>query len=97
NRRMHFEASSSERGDESKQQLFWTGNSRSKFTMPTWKKNIAIVKAVHSAPLDKWDKWRVQYYNLRRLVGSRHDLIKDLAGILQNTFQRKDRSETLPN
>ncbi|MDR4459439.1 MAG: glycosyltransferase family 2 protein [Nitrospirales bacterium] len=96
-RRMHFEASSSERGDESKQQLFWTGNSRSKFTMPTWKKNIAIVKAVHSAPLDKWDKWRVQYYNLRRLVGSRHDLIKDLAGILQNTFQRKDRSETLPN
>lgn len=96
-RRMHFEASSSERGDESKQQLFWTGNSRSKFTMPTWKKNIAIIKAVHSAPLGKWDKWRVQHYNLRRLVSSRHDLMKDLAGLLQNLFQKKDRVGSLSN
>jgi hypothetical protein len=96
-RRMHFEASSSERGDESKQQLFWTGRNRSKFTMPNWKKNVAIVKAVHSAPLGMREKWRAQHYNLRRLVSSRHDLIKDLACLLQNTFQKKDRSDTWPN
>ena len=89
-RRMHPETSSSDRGDDSKQQLFWTGKNRSKFLMPNWKKNIAIVRAVHSAPLGMREKWRVQRYILSSMVTRRHDFIRDLVCLLQSTFQKKD-------
>lgn len=77
-RRMHLEASSSDRKDDSKQQFFWTGNSQSNFIMPNWKKNIALLKAVHVAPLGMLEKWRIRRYILRNMVAIRHELIRDL-------------------
>lgn len=89
-RRMHPEASSWDRPNERAQRLFWTGNSRSKFTLPNWKKNIAIIRAVQSAPISMREKWRAQRCNLRRMVGIRHALINDVTTALRNRFQKKD-------
>ncbi len=89
-RRMHPDASSYDRQHESTQRLFWTGNSQSKFTMPNWKRNIAIIKAVHSAPIGMGEKWRAQRRNLRRMISIRHALINDLTSALRNPFHKND-------
>lgn len=76
-RRMHEQASSWDRKNPTVQQLFWTGKN-SKFVMPTFKKQIALLRAVSQAPSGRTGKWRMQKYILRRIVWSRKIIGREL-------------------
>jgi len=75
-RRMHEEASSWDRKDESIQQKFWTGSS-AKFKMPTYKKYRAYLKAVLKSPNNPREKLLMQKYILRRMIWSRGTITRE--------------------
>jgi len=76
-RRMHEEASSWDRKDDSIQQKFWTGTN-SKFIMPTFKKYRAYLKAIQKSPNSARDKLRMHKYILRRMVWCRTAIAKEI-------------------
>lgn len=76
-RRMHPTASSWDRDDADKQHEFWTAN-QAQFTLPNWRKNLAHMKAIQTAPLPKAEKLRLQNYILRHMIWVREDLRKEL-------------------
>ncbi len=69
-RRMHEEASSWNREDNTVQQLFWTGQKK-KFVLPTLKKHIAFLKAIHQSPNSMQEKMRMHAHTMRRLIWMR--------------------------
>lgn len=75
-RRMHEEASSWDRKDDSIQQKFWTGKD-AKFVMPTFKKYRACLKAIRNSPNNTRDKMRLQKYILKRIVWVRGNIVRE--------------------
>ena len=75
-RRMHEEASSWDRKDDSVQQKFWTGRD-SRFVMPTFKKYRAYLRAIQKSPNSMLDKLRMQKYILRRMLWAREAIARE--------------------
>lgn len=81
-RRIHSEASSAYRDDEERQKLFWSATA-SKFSWPTWRRNVAYWKAVHRAPIDPLEKLRSGLFVLRRMYWARRELTTDLLDFIR--------------
>jgi len=75
-RRMHEDASSWDRNNQTVQQTFWAG-ANSKFIMPTFKKNFAYFKAIKKAPISSSEKWQLRKYILRRMIWGRKQIISE--------------------
>ena len=84
-RRMHEEASSWDRKDDSIQQKFWTGND-AKFVLPTFKKYRAYLKAIRESPNTPRDKMRMQKYILRRMVWVRGNIFRETCQAVAGKF-----------
>ncbi len=75
-RRMHAAAFSAGKADE-RQTYFWTAGA-SGFSLPSWHKNGASVKAILRAPIGFDEKQRLALYMLRRVYWGRRELLGDL-------------------
>jgi glycosyltransferase involved in cell wall biosynthesis len=75
-RRMHAAAFSADKGDE-RQTYFWTAGAAG-FSLPSWRKNVASVKAIRRAPIGFDEKRRLALYMLRRVYWDRRELLGDL-------------------
>lgn len=78
-RRMHPQASSWARDSDTIQQKFWQGNNNS-FTLPTFKRFFAFLKAASRAPINKREKLKLQIFILRQMIWTRRDLIEEIYG-----------------
>lgn len=92
-RRMHEQASSWDRKNQTVQQLFWTGKN-SKFVMPTFKRQCALLWAIAAAPCGWHEKWRMRTYVLRRMLWSRQIIGREL---LQEIGARVGKKSSAPS
>lgn len=85
-RRMHEEASSWDRNDDSVQQEFWTGGS-SKFKMPTLRKYHAYWRAVQKSPCSRNEKKQMEKFLMKKARWSRGQISKELLQMIVGTFR----------
>ena len=78
-RRMHAVASSADKQDIEGQARFWTA-SAAEFSLPSWRKNAAYLKAIRRAPVDPAERRRLMLYMLRRMYWGRRELLGELLG-----------------
>ena len=85
-RRMHEQASSWNRKDVAVQQQFWQGRN-AKFTMPTFKRELAYWRAIDQCDAGLVERMRMKRLVLRRLIWSRDDIFSE-AGYAWNSRTR---------
>lgn len=84
-RRMHEQASSWDRKNQSVQQVFWKGKN-TKFVMPTIKKEYAFWKAIDKAKHRNSEKWRMKKYILRRMILARRAIAREMFQAMGGRF-----------
>lgn len=84
-RRMHEEASSWDRKNDSVQQKFWIG-SEAKFIMPTFKKYRTYLKAIQKSPNGLREKMQMQKSILRRMVWDRGNIVREACQTIADKF-----------
>jgi glycosyltransferase involved in cell wall biosynthesis len=78
-RRMHAFASSADREDGERQTRFWAASGAG-FSLPSWRKNAAYLKAIRRAPVDSAERRRLMVYMLRRMYWGKRELLGELFG-----------------
>ncbi len=90
-RRMHEQASSWDRKNQTVQQLFWTGKS-SKFVLPTLKKEWAYWRAIGNCSAPSAEKLRMKVFLARRMLWSRRAILQETAQALSGLFLKRSRA-----
>ena len=76
-RRMHAGASTADREDDERQTSFW-GRSAPGFSLPSWRMNVAYLRAILRAPVDFAEKRRLVLYMFRRMYWVKRRLLAEL-------------------
>lgn len=83
-RRMHEQASSADRKDDSRQAAFWRGSGkRSAFRLPAWRTHLEYLGRAVRLPPTPMERMRAAGFQLRRMCWARGDLLRDLADIVR--------------
>lgn len=90
-RRMHEQASSWDRKNQTVQQVFWTGKS-SKFVLPTLKKEWAYWRAISNCPAPPTEKIRMKKFLARRMIWSRRTILQESAQALSGLLLKRSRA-----
>lgn len=86
-RRMHPQASSWNPKNESVHRKFWMGRAKV-WTLPNWKKNLAYLNSIRSSSIESLEKIRLYKYILRRMLGMRKILLKEILQDMQNRMAK---------
>ena len=81
-RRMHEDASSHDRGDDSRQTAFWSA-SQSGFRLPVIRQHLKFLRRAWRIDAEMGEKMRLSGYILRRLIWHRNEVASELVGALR--------------